>query len=77
LNQKLADVIVETLEIKPSEVTPETERDGHPTWDSFNHLRLMTAIEEAFGVQFSMDEIEGIETMGQLDQLLAGYLADA
>jgi acyl carrier protein len=77
LNQKLADVIVETLEIEPSEVTPETERDGHPTWDSFNHLRLMTAIEEAFGVQFSMDEIEGIETMGQLDQLLAGYLADA
>jgi acyl carrier protein len=77
LNQKLADVIAETLEIKPSEVTPETERDGHPTWDSFNHLRLMTAIEEAFGVQFSMDEIEGIETMGQLDQLLAGYLADA
>lgn len=77
MNQKLADVIVETLEIKPSEVTPETERDGHPTWDSFNHLRLMTAIEEAFGVQFSMDEIEGIETMGQLDQLLAGYLADA
>lgn len=77
MNQKLADVIAETLEIKPSEVTPETERDGHPTWDSFNHLRLMTAIEEAFGVQFSMDEIEGIETMGQLDQLLAGYLADA
>ena len=77
MNQKLADVIAETLEIKASEVTPETERDGHPTWDSFNHLRLMTAIEEAFGVQFSMDEIEGIETMGQLDQLLAGYLADA
>ena len=77
MNQKLADVIAETLEIKPSEVTPETERDGHPTWDSFNHLRLMTAIEEAFGVQFSMDEIEGIETLGQLDQLLAGYLADA
>ena len=77
MNQKLADVIAETLEIKPSEVTPETERDGHPTWDSFNHLRLMTAIEEAFGVQFSMDEIEGIETFGQLDRLLAGYLADA
>ncbi len=77
MNQKLADVIAETLEIKPSEVTPETERDGHPTWDSFNHLRLMTAIEEEFGVQFSMDEIEGIETFGQLDQLLAGYLADA
>jgi acyl carrier protein len=77
LNPKLAEVIAETLELKPAEVTPDMVRDGHPSWDSFNHLRLMTAIEEEFGVQFSMDEIEGIETAGQLDALLASYLADA
>lgn len=77
MNPRLAEVIAETLDLKPAEVTPEMVRDGHPTWDSFNHLRLMTAIEETFGVQFSMEEIEGIETAGQLDALLAGYLADA
>lgn len=77
MNPKLAEVIAETLELKPAEVTPDMVRDGHPSWDSFNHLRLMTAIEEEFGVQFSMEEIEGIETAGQLDALLASYLADA
>jgi acyl carrier protein len=77
LNPKLADVMADILEVKVAELSRETVRDGHPTWDSFNHLRLMTAIEEEFGVQFSMDEIESIETAGQLDDLLSGYLAAA
>jgi len=77
LNPKLAEVMADILEVKPGDVTRETVRDGHPTWDSFNHLRLMTAIEEEFGVQFTMDEIESIETAGQLDDLLGGYLAAA
>jgi acyl carrier protein len=75
LNQKLAEVMADILDVAVGEVTAETVRDGHPTWDSFNHLRLMTAIEEEFGVQFSMDEIEGIETAGQLDALLSAHQA--
>jgi acyl carrier protein len=77
LNPKLADVMADILDVKVGELSRETVRDGHPTWDSFNHLRLMTAIEEEFGVQFSMDEIESIETAGQLDDLLGSYLAAA
>jgi acyl carrier protein len=77
LNPKLAEVMADILEVQAGELSRETVRDGHPTWDSFNHLRLMTAIEEEFGVQFSMDEIESIETAGQLDDLLSGYLAAA
>ena len=77
MNPKLADVMADILEVKPEDLSRETVRDGHLTWDSFNHLRLMTAIEEEFGVQFSMDEIESIETAGQLDDLLGGYLAAA
>lgn len=77
MNQKLADVMADILDVKATEITPDTVRDGHPTWDSLNHLRLMTAIEEEFGIQFTMDEIEGIESAGQLDTLLTAYQAAA
>jgi acyl carrier protein len=50
-------VMADILEVTTEELGRETVRDGHPTWDSFNHLRLMTALEEEFAVQFSMDEI--------------------
>lgn len=71
MNPKLADLIAEILDVPVASVTPELARDGHPSWDSLNHLRLVTALEEEFGLQLSMDEIEGIETAGQLDTLLA------
>ena len=75
MNQKLAELMAEILDVPVGDIRPETVRDGHPTWDSLNHLRLMTAIEEEFGVQFSMDDIEGIETAGQLDGLLTSHQA--
>jgi acyl carrier protein len=77
LNKKLAEVMAEILDVPVADITADMVRDGHPTWDSFNHLRLMTAVEEEFGIQFSMDEIEGIETAGQLEALLETHQAAA
>ncbi|MCP1675794.1 acyl carrier protein [Natronocella acetinitrilica] len=36
------------------DMTPETVE----LWDSLNHLRLITALEEAFGFRLSMSDIE-------------------
>jgi acyl carrier protein len=77
LNKKLAEVMAEILDVPVADITADMVRDGHPRWDSFNHLRLMTAVEEEFGIQFSMDEIEGIETAGQLEALLETHQAAA
>ena len=77
MNNKLAEVMAEILDVPVASITREMVRDGHPTWDSLNHLRLMTAVEEEFGIQFSMDEIEGIETAGQLEALLETHRAAA
>ncbi len=70
MNPRLAELIAEILDIPVASVTPELARNDHPSWDSLNHLRLVTAIEEAFGVQFSMDEIESTTTAAQLQSLV-------
>ena len=44
-------------------------------WDSIAHVNLMFSIEEAFGFQFSDDELEGISTIGQLEQIIERRLA--
>ncbi len=76
MNPRLAELIAEILDIPVKSVTPELARDEHPSWDSLNHLRLVTAVEETFGVQLSMDEIEGVTTAAQLDALVgAGQAA--
>ena len=45
-----------------------------PGWDSFNHVNLIINIEEAFGVQFTNDEVGGMQNVGSLKTLLASKI---
>lgn len=47
----------EVLEVPPEAIGETFSRDDAPLWDSLNHLRLVTALEETFGVRFAMREI--------------------
>ena len=40
-------------------------------WDSTNHVRLMVALESAFGIRFETEEITAPETVGELITLIA------
>ena len=45
-----------------------------PGWDSFNHVNLIINIEEEFGVQFTNDEVGGMQNVGNLKTLLASKI---
>ena len=44
--------------------------DDVALWDSLNHLRLITAVETEFGVKFSMNDIQSIDSISKLDELI-------
>ncbi|NGX16859.1 acyl carrier protein [Wenzhouxiangella sp. XN24] len=64
--QALATIIGEVMSIDPDKVAPETTADDVDSWDSLNHLRLITAVEERFQIRLSMMEIMGLECVGDL-----------
>ncbi|PWC44287.1 acyl carrier protein [Azospirillum sp. TSO22-1] len=39
-------------------------------WDSFNHINLIVAIEDAYGVTFRTDEMAGAAAVGNLVDVL-------
>lgn len=41
-----------------------------PGWDSLEHINLMFAIEEEFGVQFVGNELAELENIGALKRVL-------
>lgn len=70
MDERLTRLIADVLEMdEPSEVA-EVVRNEHPSWDSLAHLTLVTAVEEEFGVRFTMEEIESIETAGDFSEVL-------
>lgn len=70
MNEKLCSVIADTLGLDCGAIGPELSRESEAAWDSLNHLRLVTAVEEVFGVRFSMAQIQEIKSAGELDELI-------
>lgn len=67
---RLTRIIADTFGIDPASVTPETTADDVDSWDSLNHLRLITAVEQQFSVRLSMSEIMSLENVGDLASVL-------
>jgi acyl carrier protein len=63
---RLREILSDILDIDPIQIADDFSRDDSSGWDSMAHLRLITAIEQAFGIKFTMKEIEEIRTYGDL-----------
>ena len=71
---KLQTVTAETLGVAPEELTPEASPETLAQWTSLNHLLLLSAVEESFGLTFSMEEMSSVHNYGELDALVARSL---
>lgn len=66
----LHDVIARALNVPVGSVTDGSSPETMRRWDSLRHLDLMTAIEDAYGVQFSTAEIILAKSVGDIRRLL-------
>ena len=72
--QQVADIIRDVLDInddKKLKIDTETTADQTEGWDSFNHINIVVAIEQHFGVKFKTAEIESLRNVGELVALIA------
>jgi acyl carrier protein len=75
LMERLQDVFREVFDDDALEIRDETVAADVADWDSLNHVKLVVAIEESFGVQFSNREIAGWENVADMRRALAAKLA--
>lgn len=68
--KQLKEIFLDTFLDDSYEFSIETTSDDIEEWDSLNHIRLLTAIEAEFGVQFDIREIEQISSVATTVELL-------
>ena len=51
-------------------VTPSLTASDVPEWDSLSHVRLILAVQKAFGVKFSAAQIANLKNVGDLTELV-------
>lgn len=70
---RLRQILSDILDIDPEKISDDFSRDDESGWDSMAHLRLITAVEQAFGIKLTMKEIEEIRCYGDLRDRVAAH----
>jgi acyl carrier protein len=67
IRQTISDV----FGVPASDLTPDSSPQTVEAWDSMGHLNLVLALEQAFNVQFSPEEIAGMTSVRLAAETLA------
>ena len=64
VQDKITEIIVEQLGVKPEEVVPEASFVDDLGADSLDTVELVMALEEEFGIEIPDEDAEKIQTVG-------------
>jgi acyl carrier protein len=64
IQDKITEIIVEQLGVKPEEVTAEASFVDDLGADSLDTVELVMALEEEFGIEIPDEDAEKIQTVG-------------
>lgn len=69
---KLARIVSDVLGLDSGSVSGDISREDVDSWDSLSHLRLITAVENEFGISLTMDQIAGISRLSDIQRIVQG-----
>lgn len=63
---RLQQIFRDELDSDDLVITKESTPDSVDGWDSLANIRIVAAIERKFGMEFDVDQIEAIKSVGDL-----------
>ncbi|MBP3274029.1 MAG: acyl carrier protein, partial [Butyrivibrio sp.] len=72
--EKINEVFRDVFEDDDITVVDETTADDIEDWDSLEHINLVNAIEQEFGIKFTMGEIVSMKNVGEMADLIIAKL---
>lgn len=77
MNDQVRRIVADVLGMDEERVTEDLSPSTADNWDSMNHLHIVTAIEEEFGIQLTMEEVQAIDAVKTLEKLVVTKRRDA
>jgi len=73
--EQVRGIASDILGVQSDKITAESSPETMENWDSIQHLNLVLAIEEKFGVQLAPEEMEQMKNVGLLATLVEKKLS--
>ena len=74
VDKRIREIMSGVFDVAPEEIDNGFRRDDASAWDSMNHLRLVSALEEALGIRFTMKEVGEMESFDDVRRRVADRL---
>ena len=71
IKAKLTGVFQDVFDDDSIELTDKTTADDIDGWDSLEHITIISAVEKAFKMRFTMKEVSGMKNVGEMMDILA------
>ena len=66
LVDRVATLFEKAFKLDPGDFSPDLVPEDVLLWDSLGHMNLVMELEDAFGVQFEVDEITEMSSAGRI-----------
>ena len=76
MEDRIFRIVARTFKVAPSSVSLDSSVDTIESWDSLQHVHLVLALEEEFGLQFDVDEIVGMQSVAGVVAIVRDHLAN-
>lgn len=68
--EKLNEVFRDVFDDDSITVTEATTANDIEEWDSLEHINLLAAIEQEFGMKFSMGQVVSMKNVGEMADII-------
>ena len=72
---KLNEVFRDVFDDESIEVSEVTTSNDIEDWDSLEHINLIAAVEQEFGVTFNMGQVVTMKNVGEMTDIILSQLA--
>ena len=73
----VANVVVETLELDPSDIHDGLAMGTVPQWDSLGHVNLIVALESRYNLQVPAEQIPELVSLPAIVTYVESHAAEA
>jgi acyl carrier protein len=70
IQDAVANIIKDVLDQPTLQIDRDTTADQVDGWDSLNHITIVVACEQQFGIKFKTAEIETLRNVGEFVDLV-------
>ena len=71
----LNEVFRDVFDDESITVTDETTADDIDDWDSLEHINLIAAVEQQFGIKFNMGQIVTMKNVGEMVTIIESQIS--